>query len=93
MKNEVQEIDIIPEYPYTIDRVASIIGVHRDTVKVWYQEGKLGYVKFGYKTVRILGRDLLAFINGHREEPNFVPRVNMKERRMKEVDKDDNGKN
>ncbi len=74
---------IIPN-PLTIDEVAEIVGVHRDTVKQWLQDGKLGSVRIGHRTIRIMPDALDKFLREREEQATFVPRVDLKERKMKE---------
>ena len=57
---------------YTIPEVAGLLGVHKDTVQTWIEEGKLGSVKIGYRTVRILQSDVDEFIRSRHVKPDYV---------------------
>jgi excisionase family DNA binding protein len=56
---------------YTIEQVAKKLAVSPDTVQTWMEEGKLGSVKIGYRTVRILQSDIDNFIRDHHRESNY----------------------
>ena len=59
---------------YTIDEVAELMQVHRDTVIGWMQEGKLGRSKIGHKIVRIYRSDVDILMKSMHEEATFVKR-------------------
>ena len=46
----------------TATEVAAKFGVHPETVKNWIHEDKLKAVRLGYRTVRILPKDLEEFV-------------------------------
>lgn len=90
MENTETKISgIDPTKLYSISFVADYIGVHRETVKEWYQDGKLGCVRMGYRIIRIFGSQLIEFIQSSREEANFIKRVNLKERKYIDNDKEE----
>ena len=64
-----------PDQIYTIPQVAELLGVHKDTVQTWIEEGKLGSVKIGYRTVRILQSDIDEFIRNRHIKPDYAPRA------------------
>ena len=47
---------------YTVDEVAEILSVHRQTVLSWISKGVLLACKLGNKTFRIEKRDLDSYI-------------------------------
>lgn len=55
----------------TIDEAASVLQVHRETIKRNIQLGKLAAVKIGYRTTRISEDDLNKFVESHRGENYF----------------------
>lgn len=59
---------------YTIPEVAEMLSVHRDTVQAWIEEGKLGSVKIGHRTVRILQSDIDKFIRDRHMQSNYPPK-------------------
>ena len=59
---------------YTIEEVAESLQVHSETVKKWVQEGKLGAVKIGYRTIRILQSDIDKFIKDRHEDSAYMAR-------------------
>lgn len=59
---------------YTIDEVAELMQVHRDTVIEWMRIGKLGRSKIGHKTVRIYRSDIDTFMKSVHEKATFVKR-------------------
>lgn len=69
---EVRErtVNINPLIPYTVPEVARIIGVHPNTVRDWCDQKKIGYSRLGYRTIRIIGQDVLDFLDNNRESPN-----------------------
>ena len=71
----VKGVDETPDQIYTIPQVAGLLGVHKDTVQTWIEEGKLGSVKIGYRTVRILQSDIDEFIRSRHIKPDYVPRA------------------
>ena len=64
-----------PDQIYTIPQVAELLGVHKDTVQTWIEEGKLGSVKIGYRTVRILQSDIDEFIRSRHIKPDYVQKA------------------
>lgn len=70
LTKDVRTTPIDPNFPYTVDETAEIMGVHRETVKEWFQEGRLVGVKLGYRTLRIQGSDLIDFIHNNRSKAN-----------------------
>jgi excisionase family DNA binding protein len=50
----------------TIDEVAKLLKVHKSHVFKLMKEGELPVVKRGSRYTRILGSDLMAFIQRHR---------------------------
>lgn len=68
-ETKVRTTSINPNFPYTIPEVARIVNVHADTVRSWCDQGKIGYSKLGYRTIRILGQDIIDFLNNNRENP------------------------
>lgn len=49
---------------YTVDEVASLFGVHRNTVREWVKRGLP--TSDGRRPMLILGRDLVAFLSARR---------------------------
>jgi excisionase family DNA binding protein len=47
---------------YTINEVATLLSVHRNTVQRWVSAGELPAVRLGYHVVRIRREDLEAFL-------------------------------
>ncbi len=47
---------------YTIDEIAELIGVHRNTVLTWIKDKKLQTTKFGDRTIRITQLQLDEFV-------------------------------
>jgi excisionase family DNA binding protein len=43
----------------TADQVASLLGLKRDTVLLWFRDGRLPGQKLGYKTVRFTRDDVM----------------------------------
>ena|GEM_PF-717945 len=59
---------------YTIAQVAEELQVHHDTVQKWIQSGKLGSVKIGHRTVRILQSDIDKFIKDRHDDSQYMAR-------------------
>lgn len=66
----VQVKSIDPNYPYTIKEAAAILDVHPETLKKWYEQGRISHSKIGYRTVRISGQDIIDFIQNHKTNNN-----------------------
>lgn len=52
----------------TIDEVASILKTHRSHVFRLMKEGEISVIRRGKRYTRILGSDVMAFIQKHRKE-------------------------
>ena len=57
---------------YTVEQVAEILQVHKDTVQEWVDLRKLASVKIGHKTVRILQSDIDRFVRDRRREADSL---------------------
>jgi len=57
----------------TLDEAASVLKLHRETVKWYVQCGKIKAVKVGYRTTRIKTEDLQEFIESRRGDSYFEP--------------------
>jgi excisionase family DNA binding protein len=53
---------------YTIDKIAKIMSVHRETVKSWIQDEKLECIRIGYRTIRIDQKQLNKFIRNKKRK-------------------------
>lgn len=60
---------------YTIEKVAEELQVHPETVKRWIQEKKLGRVRIGYRTIRILRSDIDKFIMDRHDDSDYMART------------------
>lgn len=47
---------------YTVEEVAELLHVHRQTVRKWYRAGKLDIVKLGARSVRVSEEALQRFL-------------------------------
>ena len=61
-------VPIDSTYPYTIEEVAKILRVHRDTVKHYYERDGLVVSRLGQKTIRVIGADIIKFLEACREK-------------------------
>ena len=62
---------VLPDDLLTIDEIASILKVHRETVKWYIQTNKIPAIKLGYRTVRVKSIDLQNFIEAHSGDNYF----------------------
>ena len=66
-----------PTAVLTVDDTSKILGVKESTVRVWIRQGKIQAAKLsGDKTLRIIGRDLLNFVQSKKRRP--ISRKNVK---------------
>lgn len=55
---------------YTVAEIAAMLKIHEQTVRRWLREGDLrGYTFGGKSGYRVRARDLEAFLESRRQEP------------------------
>ena len=82
--NGGEKLKALEDEIYTIDQIAKMLSVHKDAVISWIEQEKLGSVKIGHRTVRILQSDVDKFIRDHHRESNYPPkRINFSERAVR----------
>lgn len=64
----------LPEMPlakpvYTIEEVATLLGVHRVTVSAFVAKGELRAVRLGHRTVRVTHEALMDFLKAKETSP------------------------
>ena len=63
-----------PTAVLTVDDTSKILGVKESTVRVWIRKSKLQAARLsGDKTLRVIGRDLLAFVQSKKKEITNEP--------------------
>lgn len=70
--------DAIPPLPptkpaYTVDEVASLLGLHRVTVSNFIRIGELRAARLGHRTVRITHEALMDFLRSKEVTPGQKP--------------------
>jgi excisionase family DNA binding protein len=70
-KDKGRRVEDMPEGPvvYTMNEVAALLKVHRNTVENWVRSGRLPVQRLGHRTVRIRREDLEAFLGTAGETP------------------------
>ena len=59
----------VPKQLYTVAEVAQILDLHRKTVELMYQQGRIGHVRIG-RRVYIRDDQLTRFIDDHTVDPD-----------------------
>ena len=63
-----------PNAILTVQDTAKILGVKESTIRVWIRKSKLQAARLsGDKTLRVIGRDLLAFVQSKKKEITNEP--------------------